>query len=55
MNSFEQAGEAMLLAQEGNKMIAAAIISAVRGWVASFRGWLAHMPTTLPPTESIRR
>ena len=55
MNLFQQSGEAMLLAQEGQRQIALAIAAKVREWVASFKAWQAAMPGTLPPTESHMR
>jgi hypothetical protein len=55
MNAFEQAGEAMMLAQEGNRQIAQAIAATFRRWTAEFKAWLSAMPTTLPPTESTGR
>lgn len=51
MNAFEQSGEAMLLAQEGQRQFALAIAAQFRSWFASFKAWQAAMPGTLPPTE----
>ena len=50
MDTFSKAGEAMLLAEEGNRLLAQALVNAVRGWVGSFKTWLRAMPTSLPPT-----
>ena len=55
MDMFDQVGEAMLLAQEGQLLLGRAVVSAVKGWTAGLRSWLANMPTTLPPTESPHR
>ena len=55
MNSFEQAGEAMMLAEEGKAQIARAIVASIRRGIAIVHEWLVEMPTSLPPTESIRR
>ncbi len=55
MNSFEQAGEAMLLAEEGKALIARAIVAELRRWAGLVHEWLVQMPTTLPPTESPHR
>jgi hypothetical protein len=54
LDSFSQAGEAMLLAEEGNRQIARALAASVGNAFASLKAWLAAMPTTLPPTESRR-
>ncbi|WP_158744761.1 hypothetical protein [Acidisphaera sp. L21] len=55
MNAFDQAGEAMLMAQEGKLLIARALVATIQGWVSSFKSYVGGMPTTLPPTESVRR
>ncbi len=55
MKTFEQAGEAMLLAQEGNVLLARAMLSTIKGWTASLKTWLSSMPTNLPPTEPLHR
>ena len=55
MNSFEQAGEAILLAEEGKAQIARALAVVVRRWVSGLHDWLVAMPTSFPPTESVRR
>ena len=55
MNVFEQSGEAMLLAQEGQRQIAQALAAQIRTWFANFKAWQAAMPGTLPPTESHQR
>ena len=54
MTTFSRAGEAMLLAQEGNHQLARAVAAAFRRWFAPVKAWLADMPTSLPPTESGR-
>ncbi len=54
MDTFSKAGEAMLLAEQGNREIAHAIATAFNGWMKSLKGWLAEMPTSLPPTEARR-
>ena len=51
MSTFTKAGEAMLLAEEGNRQIAQAITAAVMAKLAEFKAWLRAMPTSLPPTE----
>ena len=51
MTNFEQAGEALLLAQQGNAQIARTIAAALSIWTTGLKDWLARMPTTLPPTE----
>ena len=55
MNTFEQAGEAMLLAHEGQIILGRALVSTVKEWMAGLKTWLGNMPTTLPPTESPHR
>ena len=55
MSVFKDAGTSMMMAAEGNAQLAEMMLAGVKGWIASFRGWLSNMPTTLPPTESIRR
>ncbi len=55
MRSFEQAGEAMLLAEEGKAQIARALMAGLRRCVDIVHEWLVEMPTTLPPSESSRR
>ena len=52
MNTFQQSGESMLLAQQGQAQIAFAIAAKVRSWLTGFKGWQSAMPVTLPPTES---
>ena len=54
MNAFEQAGEAMLLAEEGKVQMARAIVAQVQKWIADFRSYLGHLPTNLPPTDTLR-
>ncbi len=51
MDLFQQSGEAMLLAQEGQRQIAVMLATKVRSWFDSLRTWQAAMPVTLPPTE----
>ena len=51
MDVFQQTGAAMLLAQEGQRQIALAMASKVRGWLAAVKAWQTAMPGTLPPTE----
>ncbi len=51
MDMFQQSGEAMLLAQEGQRQLALAIAAKVRTWFSGFKGWQSAMPVTLPPTE----
>jgi hypothetical protein len=48
-NVFFQAGEAMLLAHEGQRHIAEALLAAVCRGFARLKNWQANMPTTLPP------
>ncbi len=55
MNMMEQAGEALILAQQGNTLLARSLAATVKGWVAGLGTWLRNMPTTLPPTDSYRR
>ncbi len=55
MNGFEQYGEAMLLANEGNTQAAKALASAFKRLVETFRGYVGTMPATLPPTESFQQ
>ena len=55
MSVFEQAGHTMLLAAEGQRLLANALVTGLKRWVASFKTWLSDMPTTLPPTECFRR
>ena len=50
MNAFQQSGEAMLLAQEGQRQLALAIAAQIRTWFNTFKAWQAAMPVTLPPT-----
>ena len=52
MDTFSKAGESLLLAEEGNRAIAATVAAVVRGWLTSFKAWLAAMPTSMPPTEA---
>ena len=51
MNVFEQSGEAMLLAQEGQHELAKLLAAQFRTWFAKLTAWHAAMPTALPPTE----
>ena len=51
LNVFQQTGEAVLQAQEGQRLFAAAIATTLRSWFVRFRSWQAGMPGTLPPTE----
>jgi hypothetical protein len=55
MDLFQQSGEAMLLAQEGQRQIAHAIAAKVGSWISRFKAWQSAMPITLPPTESHSR
>ncbi len=55
MKTFEQAGEAMLLAHEGQLLLTRAFASTVARWASGLKNWLGNMPTTLPPTESPHR
>lgn len=55
MNGFEQYGEAMLLANEGNTQAGRALAAAFQRMIGSFKVWLHAMPSTLPPTESFLR
>ena len=55
MNGFEQYGEAMLLANEGNAQAAKFLAAAFKRLVDSFRAYVGALPTTLPPTESFQR
>ena len=55
MKTFDQAGAALLLAHEGQLILARAAVAVVKGWAAGLRTWLANMPATLPPTEPTRR
>ena len=55
MELFQQSGEAILLAQEGQRQLAFAIASLVRGWFVSLKAWHGAMPITLPPTEPQHR
>ncbi len=52
MSNFEHIGDAMLLAAEGNNQIARMISRKFSAMLESCRGWIAAMPTSLPPTES---
>ena len=52
MNVFQQSGEAMLLAHEGEREIANKLAAQIRTWFAKLTAWHAAMPTSLPPTES---
>lgn len=52
MNGFEQYGEAMLLAHEGNTQAGQALAAAFKRMLGNFKVWLNAMPSTLPPTES---
>ncbi len=52
MRTFEQAGEAMLLAEQGQREIANAVLTSVKRWIAGFQAWRGRMPTAMPPTES---
>ena len=52
MNVFQQSGEAMLLAHEGEQEIAKMLAAQVRTWFAKLTTWHAAMPTSLPPTEA---
>ncbi len=54
MDTFSKAGEALLLAEEGNREIARAFATLVRGLLSSLKTWLATMPTSMPPTDSGR-
>ncbi len=51
MSTLSKAGEAMLLAQEGNRQIAQAIATAATAKLTAFKDWLRAMPASLPPTE----
>ena len=55
MKTFEQTGEAMLLAHEGHILLTRALVATVKGWAVGLKTWLGNMPTTLPPTESHHR
>ncbi len=55
MNGFEQYGEAMLLANEGNAQAAKFLSAAFKRLIDSFRAYVGALPTTLPPTESFQR
>jgi hypothetical protein len=55
MNGFEQYGEAMLLANDGNTQAAKALATAFKRLIERFRGYVGAMPTTLPPTESFQQ
>jgi hypothetical protein len=54
MNGFEQYGEALLLANEGNAQLAQILGAAFKRLVENFRGYVGAMPATLPPTESFQ-
>ncbi len=54
MNGFEEYGQAMLLANEGNVQLAQAFAGGLKKMMASLRGWVSAMPATLPPTESFQ-
>ena len=54
MDTFSKAGEAMLLAEQGNRQIAQGLAAVMRGLLGSLKSWLGAMPTTLPPTEPSR-
>ncbi len=54
MDTFSKAGEGLLLAQDGQRQIAQAIAAALHRWLVSLRAWVVAMPTSLPPTESLR-
>ena len=49
MALFQQSGEAMLLAEEGQRQFARMLAAKVRGWLESLKAWHAAMPGTLPP------
>jgi hypothetical protein len=51
-SGFEQYGEALMLASEGNAQIAKALAIGFKRLVETFRGYVGAMPATLPPTES---
>ncbi len=51
MDVFQQSGEAILLAQDGQRQIALMIAAKVRVWWANLKAWHTAMPATLPPTE----
>ena len=55
MDLFQQSGEAMLLAQDGQRQIAYALVAKLSGWMSRFKAWQSAMPITLPPTESHSR
>jgi hypothetical protein len=55
MNGFQQYGEAMLLANEGNAQAAKFLGAAFKRLIDSFRAYVGALPTTLPPTESFQR
>ncbi len=55
MDLFQQSGEAMLLAQDGQRQLAFAIAATVRRWLVSLKAWHGAMPITLPPTEPQHR
>ena len=52
MDHFQQSGEAMLLAHQGQRQIAAMVAAKLRSMVERIKAWHAAMPGTLPPTES---
>ena len=52
METFTHAGEAMILAAEGQRQIGSILLAGARRQVARIREWLAAMPTTMPPTQS---
>ncbi len=52
MTVFEQSGEALLLAHEGERAIAEMLAAQVRTWFSKLTAWHAAMPTSLPPTEA---
>ena len=51
MDLFQQSGDAMLLAQEGQRQLAFMLAAKIRSWFGNLRAWHAAMPVTLPPTE----
>ena len=54
MDTFSKAGEAMLLAEQGNRQIAQGLAALVSSLLGSLKTWLGAMPTSLPPTEPSR-
>ena len=55
MNAFEQAGLARVMAEAHKAQLARAMMAGLKNWFAGVAKWLDDMPTTLPPTESVRR